>query len=413
MKNNTLIIITIIYLILSILFNYGVYHLIVINESNDQYFLIFIYFLSEVLAFLFFFFPKSKDKIIAYTLGPILITDESMNISNITISDNNVTNNFTTSIGATDSHISTKQPFVGMKWISFAIPCLFDFLSKFFIFNGLKMLGNEIIFRSIIELSLIILISKIFLKSKYDKFSIIGVFTILFGLIISSFYFHLTKGIKLYFDSDKFGILGMLLCTLGEIFSCIQLFFQVKYFKIGEKFCFREIAWEGLFGLIISFIVFELSIFIPCSNETNENRHKSFFYCYKDPESLTPFKFLLNNIKNNIAWNIIIFLISMLYNLLGAILTKYVGEVYKVAVDVGRVSIILYLILFINTDNKTYLNIIISGIFMLIIISGIVLSIILRKQKDITFEQIQLDKTFSQNDSLASDNNITASYIDL
>ena len=151
MKINTLIIITVIYLILSILFNYSIFQLLIVNESNDQYFLIFIYFLSEVFAFLFFFLPKSKDKIISYTLGPIIISDESMNITNTSISDNNITtNNITTSFNATDSQISTMQPFVGMKWISFLLPSIFDFLSKFCIFNGLKMIGNEIILRSIV-----------------------------------------------------------------------------------------------------------------------------------------------------------------------------------------------------------------------------------------------------------------------
>ena len=36
----------------------------------------------------------------------------------------------------------------------------------------------------------------------------------------------------------------------------------MKYFRIGEKYCYREIAWEEFFSLIISFF-FELSILIP------------------------------------------------------------------------------------------------------------------------------------------------------
>jgi len=416
MKINTLIIITVIYLILSILFNYSIFQLLIINKSNDQYFLIFIYFLSEVFAFLFYFLPKSKDKIISYTLGPIIISDESMNISNTSISDNNITtNNITTSFNATDSQMSTMQPFVGMKWISFLVPSIFDFLSKFCIFNGLKMIGNEIILRSIVELVIVLSLSKIVLKSQYKKFSILGVLIILFGLIISAFYYHLSKSIKLYFDNDSYGLLGMFLCVLGEIFGGIQLFFQVKYFKIGEKYSYREIAWEGLFGLIFSFLFFELSLIIPCSNENNNDEnnteiHKIFLYCYRD--SLPPFKFLLSNIKNNIAWNIIFFLFSMFYNLFGVILIKYIGEVYKAAINVSRISIILLLIMFIHTDKISSLSIVFSIVFLLLIFLGIFLSIKLRQQKDIIFSQIQMDRTMDQT-SLISDNNMEESYFGL
>ena len=416
MKINTLIIITVIYLILSILFNYSIFQLLIVNESNDQYFLIFIYFLSEVFAFLFFFLPKSKEKIISYTLGPIIISDESMNITNTSISDNNITtNNITTSFNATDSQISTMQPFVGMKWISFLVPSIFDFLSKFFIFNGLKMIRNEIILRSIVELAIVLFLSKIILKSQYKKFSIFGVLIILFGLIISAFYYHLSKSVKLYFDNNSYGILGMFLCVIGEIFGGIQLFFQVKYFKIGEKYIYREIAWEGLFGLIFSFIFFELSLLIPCSNENNNNEnnteiHKVFLYCYRD--SLSPFKFLLSNIKNNIAWNIIFFLFSMFYNLFGVILIKYIGEVYKAAINVSRISIILLLIMLIHTDKVPALSIVFSIVFLVIIFIGIFLSIKLRQQKDIIFSQIHMDRTMDQT-SLISDNNIEESYFGL
>ena len=82
--------------------------------------------------------------------------------------------------------------------------------------------------------------------------------------------------------------------------------------------------------------------------------------------------------------------------MIGAVLAKYIGEVYRVAIEVSRVSIIIYLILFFNTNNFGILTPIICGIFLIIIFCGILLSILLRKQKDITFELIPIDKSFSQ-----------------
>ena len=409
MKNNTLILITILYLFLSLLFNYGLYRLLIINDQNDQYFLIFFYFLSEIITFFFFLIPKSKDKIISNTLGPIILNDQSIDISMISGTDNNLTNNLTTSLNVTDTRMSSmqQQPFIGMKFISFLIPSIFDFLSKFFIYNGIKIIGNEIIFRSIIQLCSVFFLSKLFLKSKYNKFSMTGVIVILLGLIFSFLYCQISQSIELYFAFDSHGTVGMILCVIGEIFSSIQIFFQMKYFKIGEKYCYREVAWEGLFGLIISFVFFELSLLIPCPNKENTNNDEiknTFFYCYKDSD-MKPFKFLLNNIKNNIVWNIIYFIISIFYNLIGAILAKYIGEVYRSAVDAGRISIILYLILFIHTKNINLLDVILSSLFMVIILFGIVLSIFLRKQKDITFDTIPLDKSYSQDLSLIVDEN--------
>ena len=396
MKNNTLILITLLYFFLSLFFNYGLYRLLIVDESSDQYFLIFFYFLSETITFLFFLIPKSKDKIISNTLGPIIINDGSIDISMISGTDNNLTNNLTTSLNVTETRLSSiqHQPFIGMKFISFLIPSVFDFLSKFFIFNGLKMIRNEIIYRSIIQLTMILLLSKFILKSKYIKFNLIGIFIILVGLIVSSFYFQFCQTIKLYIDNDKNEIIGMILCFVGEILNSFQIFFQIKYFKIGEKYCYREIAWEGFYGLIMSFIFFLISLFIPCSNDIDELSN-NFLFCNEDP-SINPFIFLLNYIKNNIAWIIIIFLISIFYSLIGAVLAKYIGEVYRVAIEVSRVSIIIYLILFFNTNNFDISTPIICGIFLIIIFCGILLSILLRKQKDITFELIPIDKSFSQ-----------------
>ena len=394
MKNNTLIVITIIYLVLSILFNYGLYRLLIINKSNNQYFLIFIYFLSEILSFFLFLFPKSKDKLIGSTFGPLIINDTSIDISMISNNDNNISTS--RNISETRLNSVQQQPFVGMKCISFLIPSMLDFLSKFFIFNGLKMIGNEIIYRSIIQLIMIIFLSKFVLKSKYIKFNIYGIFLILFGLIGASLYSQFGKTIKLYIDSGKNEMIGMILCFFGEILSSIQIFFQIKYFRIGEKYCYRVIAWEGFYGLIISFIFLQLSLLINCSNDYNDDAiTNKFLYCYGN-SSMKPFTFLLNNIKNNIGWNIVIFLFSIFYSLIGAVLAKYIGEIYRVAIDVSRIAIILYLILFIHTDNISALTSIICGLFMIIILIGILLSIILRKQKDITFELIPLDKSFSQ-----------------
>ena len=213
MENNILLLMTILYLSLSNKFNYGLFCLLIIDEYKNQYFLIFIYFLSEIKSFVFFFFPKSKDKIITNALGPIIINEGSFDISIISPNDNNLSNNLTTSLNATDNILGNnattslnvtetkmstlqQQPFIGMKFISFLIPSIFDFLSKFFIFNGIKIIGNEIIFRSLIKLLTILFLSFFLLKSKNINFNIKGVYVILDRLF---FIFSIYKKIKIIF----------------------------------------------------------------------------------------------------------------------------------------------------------------------------------------------------------------------
>jgi len=384
MRKNTLILITVVYFSLSLLFNYSLYPLLITNEYSDQYFLIFIYFLSEIFSFFFLIFSKKNEKKLVSTFGPVLGVEESVNFS--TLSE--TYNNMTTSINISDTIISAMQPFIGMKWPSFFFPALFDFLSKFFIFNGLKILENDIILRAIVELLLVFSFSKILLQSTYNRFSLVGSIIIFLGLIFVCFYCQISKNIKLYFEYNNYSTIGMLLCIVGEIFASIQIFFQVKYIRIGEKHSCREIAWEGVFGLIISYFFFQFSLWFPmyASNYSeNEKLSKKFWYCLKD-ERYSAIPYLFTNIKNNIIWYFIFFLVCILYNLTGTIISKYIGEVYRSSINVGRFALIIFLVLFIhNGDNIGVLNCIISVIFSLSIFIGLFLAIILRKQKDILF----------------------------
>ena len=384
MRKNTLILITVVYFSLSLLFNYSLYPLLITNEYSDQYFLIFIYFLSEIFSFFFLIFSKKNEKKLVSTFGPVLGVEESVNFS--TLSE--TYNNMTTSINISDTIISAMQPFIGMKWPSFFFPALFDFLSKFFIFNGLKILENDIILRAIVELLLVFSFSKILLQSTYNRFSLVGSIIIFLGLIFVCFYCQISKNIKLYFEYNNYSTIGMLLCIVGEIFASIQIFFQVKYIRIGEKHSCREIAWEGVFGLIISYFFFQFSLWFPmyASNYSeNEKLSKKFWYCLKD-ERYSAIPNLFTNIKNNIIWYFIFFLVCILYNLTGTIISKYIGEVYRSSINVGRFALIIFLVLFIhNGDNIGVLNCIISIIFSVSIFIGLFLAIILRKQKDILF----------------------------
>jgi len=385
MKRNTLIIITLIYFSISLLYNYSLYPLIITNENSNQYFLIFLYFLSELFSFAFRKYAKKNEEKIVSTLGPIIFIEEPMSYS--TLSESN--NNLTTSMNISATYISTMQPFIGMKWPSFIFPAIFDFLSKFFIFHGLKILESDIIFRAIIELVIVFIFSKLMLQSKYNNFSIVGVIINFCSLVFVCFYFQIAKDLKLYFKYDNLGFIGMLLCVVGEFFSGIHIFFQIKYIRIGEKNCSREIAWEGVFGSIISFFVFLFSLLFPSYEKDyskDEDAKKKFWYCIKD-NNYNSFEYLFIN-NTIIIWYILFFLVNILNNLMGITLAKYIGEVYKASVNTGRISLMMILVLSLhNDDNFDVGNCIISSLFCIIIFIGLILSIFLRNERDIKFNE--------------------------
>lgn len=358
--------------------------MIITNENTNQYFLIFTYFLSELISFALLKISRKKEVKITSILGPVTSLEEPMNFS--TFSESN--NNLTMSMNISATYISTLQPFIGMKWPSFLFPALFDFLSKFFIFHGLKILENDIIFRAIVELLIVFLLSKIKLQSKYNKFSLVGVIMNFSSLIFVCFYFQISKDLKLYIKYDNFDIIGTLLCIVGEIFSAIQIFCQVKYIRIGEKECCRDIAWEGVFGAIISFIIFLFSLLVPCyETEYNDDDifKKKFWYCCKDNTHSSMMNLIIN-IRDNIAWYLIFFLVNIFNNLIGIVLTKYISEVYKASVNTGRISVIMILVLSYHNDgNLSVANCIIICLFCAIILIGLSLSIFLRNERDIRF----------------------------
>ena len=188
MKILPLIIITTIYLIVLCLYNYSLYKLLTNKNFGHQYYLILIYFICECFSIIYYFIPR-KGEIIIGDINPYILTTEltaslsisdisNNNISNIynysnsnisntrnnsdnsCVSDNNLSN-----LNSEDSNIS-KIPFVGIKCVSFILSSFLDFLSKLFIYHGIKYMNQDSILRCVFEILIISCGSKIILKLK-------------------------------------------------------------------------------------------------------------------------------------------------------------------------------------------------------------------------------------------------------
>lgn len=369
MKIFPLIIITTIYLIELCLYNYSLYKLLTNKNFGHQYYLILIYFLCECFSIIYYFIPR-KGEIIIGDINPYILTTEltaslsisdisnnnlsniynysNSNISNIRnnsdnscVSDNNISN-----LNSEDSNIS-KIPFVGIKCVSFILSSFLDFLSKLFIYNGIKYMNQDSILRCVFEILIISCGSKIILKLKIGFYSIIGLIIIILYLFMSFFT-----------NKTKENVIGILLFLEGGFTNSIQYLIQARFFLKGEQYIYRIIAWEGLYGTLFSLFILVLSLIISCPFEQNknnnkvDNKNKNFDNYYYDFFSFCNGNTLENNlisffndINNNLGWFILYFFSCMFYSFIGIFIIKYINAIYRVSLDTFRMLFFIIILL--------------------------------------------------------------------
>ncbi len=368
MKMLPLIIITAMYLIVLCLYNYSLYKLLTNQNFGHQYYLILIYFLCECFSIISYFIPR-KGEIIIGDINPYILTTDltaslsisdisnnnlsniynysSSNISNIRnnsenscVSDNNISN-----LNSEDSNIS-KIPFVGIKCVSFILSGFLDFLSKFFIYNGIKYMKQDSILRCVFEMLIISCGSKIILKLKIGFYSIAGIIIIFLYLIMS----FCTK-------QAKENVIGILLFLEGGFLNSIQYLIQARFFLKGEQYIYRIIAWEGLYGTLFSLFTLFLSLIISCpfeqtKNNTVDNKNHNYDNYYYDFFSFCNGNNLENNlnsflkdINNNLGWFILYFFSCMIYSFIGIFIIKYINVIYRASLDTFRMLFFIIILL--------------------------------------------------------------------
>ncbi len=367
MKLFPLILITAIYLFILTLFNYSLYKLLTNDKFGHQYYLILIYFLCELFSVIIHFIPRKREIIIG-DINPYIVTTEmsgdfsisdiSNNISNIrnnsslsnlrNNSDNSsisIASNNITSSGSIDSNIS-RIPFIGIKRITFIITSLLDYISKIFIYNGIKYMHQDSIIRCIMEIVLISVGSLLLLKLKKLYHSIIGLSIVILYLLI-----------YIFSDEAKENFTGILLLLEGGLMNSIQYLIQSKYFLKGEQFIYRIVSWEGLYGSAISFLFLILASVINCpfeqknndndNNVDNKDEYDFISFCNgnKFENSISSF---FSDANKCLGWFIIYFISCIFYSFSGVFITKYVNVIYRASLDSFRMIFFIFVLLINN-----------------------------------------------------------------
>ena len=401
MKVLPLVIITSLYLIVISIFNYSSYSLLTSSSFGHQYYLILIYFLTESLAVICYLFPKKDEIFIDDRLGPLTTnlnatfqtTSEiaqntnpnSNSISNV--NEMNYSNNYNTTINYTETMDSNK-PFVGMKWVSFIIPSFIDFISKVCLFNSIKYMKKDLIFRCIVEIIIGMIASKLIYNYSIKCYALFGSFIMLLILFMGFIYFQLSESVPKLF-SGKEELVGVIFNIIGEILSSSQFVIQALFFQTGEPFFYRSLSYEGAYGSILSILTLFITMLCSCPVNNNDNLDT---FCNEDSLEKGVGDFF-SDIAKNYKWFLLYFFSCIFNSFIGVFITKYISLIYRMTIESCKIFFYMFMEIYISENNVRTNDKILCIILIFGVICGLVLCTIIENYKNNFIASINLDKS--------------------
>lgn len=377
-KSIPLIILLIIYLAISCVFNYSLYCFSKEN-NNHQFYMITIYFMGEIISFILFLFPFKRELSLDYKVEPIVFSRNNSN-NNSSLSggddmlslDSDFDNNDSTETD-NERSFNLEHPFIGLKSISFLLPGLLDLCSKFLIINGIKILSTDSIFRPVFCLLFTMFFSKIILKINFDPSTKMGYILLIISLIFIGFYYQFFDKINyLYLEFNNNIFLGLSFFFIAELLACFKYILHAKFFLIGDIYFFKIVAFEGLFGFVISIIILLFAINLNCPFSTEDTFNNIFCNGKKIESDL--FK-TINDIKINInlKWVLFYFFSPIFYSLFGALFSKYNGIMSRVSVDCSGISFWILDLAILNNNDLNLLSYILCFICLITLVGGMII----------------------------------------
>ena len=199
-------------------------------------------------------------------------------------------------------------------------------------------------------LVLICLWSKIFLKYNIYRHHILGIGSLILGLILVGLS---VKFISNNNDKIKHPIIGTLLVIFAQFFSSFGYIVQEKIIKTYDVHPLQLVGYEGLWGIIVFTVLLIIFQFIQCNNwgikdyicTINDNDK------YHLEDSIFSFRQIWE--KKSILILFIFYIISIfLYNVVGINITKLVSSTSRAVADNTRI-VFVYLFFFIFGPEGT------------------------------------------------------------
>ena len=346
MGNSSSIIIYIAYYIIGCLFWFSLYQIFEINKfkQNNQFILLSIYFLCEILSLLLFL-CTCKHSSIDDSFSDLSSLDQNSSI------DNNIHKDKASEIdlfGNTTTMMNqTTKPFVGVKYISFIFPSICDIISKTLIFNGIILFTSFTFLQPLLGIIISVCVSAYTCNKNdlklYKTFyqTLVGAIISTIGLIVMIITYHIKE------KATQFSIVPFILIQLGELVKIAQYYIQNNYTSndIGTK-GYKEIAFEGIFGTIVTVLIAFIMHFLKCD----------YFFQKENPicngdtlESVSLFIQKINVLSSKGIFTLIYILSCVIYNLLGVYTLQQSNVINRQVIDTCiLVPIMVYLFFDIN-----------------------------------------------------------------
>lgn len=346
MGNSSSIIIYIAYYIIGCLFWFSLYQIFEINQfkQNNQFILLSIYFLCEILSLLLFL-CTCKHSSIDDSFSDLSSLDQNSSI------DNNIHKDKASEIdlfGNTTTMMNqTTKPFVGVKYISFIFPSICDIISKTLIFNGIILFTSFTFLQPLLGIIISVCVSAYTCNKNdlklYKTFyqTLVGAIISTIGLIVMIITYHIKE------KATQFSIVPFILIQLGELVKIAQYYIQNNYTSndIGTK-GYKEIAFEGIFGTIVTVLIAFIMHFLKCD----------YFFQKENPicngdtlESVSLFIQKINVLSSKGIFTLIYILSCVIYNLLGVYTLQQSNVINRQVIDTCiLVPIMVYLFFDIN-----------------------------------------------------------------
>ena len=245
---------------------------------------------------------------------------------------------------------TAKKPPVPSNLI-FAISAGCDLLGSILSLFGLIYLSSSLYqMMTGFLLVLICLWSKILLKYNIYRHHILGIGSLILGLILVGLS---VKFISKNNDKIKHPIIGTLLVIFAQFFSSFGYIVQEKIIKTYDVHPLQLVGYEGLWGIIVFTFLLIIFQFIPCNNwgiegdicTINDNDK------YHLEDSIFSFRQIWE--KKSILILFIFYIISIfLYNVVGINITKLVSSTSRAVADNARI-VFVYLFFFIFGPEGT------------------------------------------------------------
>lgn len=240
------------------------------------------------------------------------------------------------------------------------LPALCDFVGSTVMTFGLSMIAGSIY--QMLRGSLIIftaVFSVIFLKNKIYRHNLLGIGSVLSGLVLVGVAAFSKTPIEGCGDSDSSdnAVLGFCLVIFAQIFSATQFILEENFMKKYDCPPLKAVGWEGVWGSSFYIVFLIIAQNIPCTPPVGKENNFATLVCafnehgeYFVEDTLFAFRQLGAN--GSLLFYAILYVCSIgIFNFVGITISKVLSSPARAVLDTIRTIVVWLFFIFPIVDK--------------------------------------------------------------